>query len=172
MVNNAVMQFVDRAFLAGHSMEAFQAVLPASALSWIFLGFFQAVAAYSGVFVAQYHGAKNPRMCGVSYGAATLIAFGSGALVAALAPVFADGTRDEAAVVVNDGLIAGNVFTSMCIALAIGLAFGIVQGFLVAYLEFQPFIVTLAGLFFASRSISAVLPLISAKAKTGALHSK
>ena len=28
---------------------------------------------------------------------------------------------------VNDGLIAGNVFTSMCIALAIGLAFGIVQ---------------------------------------------
>jgi simple sugar transport system permease protein len=50
---------------------------------------------------------------------------------------------------VNDGLIAGNVFTSMCIALAIGLAFGIVQGFLVAYLEFQPFIVTLAGLFFA-----------------------
>ena len=50
---------------------------------------------------------------------------------------------------VNDGLIVGNVFTSMCIALAIGLAFGIVQGFLVAYLEFQPFIVTLAGLFFA-----------------------
>ena len=43
----------------------------------------------------------------------------------------------------------GNVFTSMCIALGIGLAFGIVQGFLVAYLEFQPFIVTLAGLFFA-----------------------
>jgi len=50
---------------------------------------------------------------------------------------------------VNDGVIGGNVFTSMCIALAIGLAFGIVQGFLVAYLEFQPFIVTLAGLFFA-----------------------
>ena len=50
---------------------------------------------------------------------------------------------------VNDGLIVGNVFTSMCIALAIGLAFGIVQGFLVAYLELQPFIVTLAGLFFA-----------------------
>ena len=43
----------------------------------------------------------------------------------------------------------GNVITSMLIALGIGLAFGIVQGFLVAYLEFQPFIVTLAGLFFA-----------------------
>ncbi len=50
---------------------------------------------------------------------------------------------------VNDGVIGGNVFTSMLIALGIGLAFGIVQGFLVAYLEFQPFIVTLAGLFFA-----------------------
>ena len=50
---------------------------------------------------------------------------------------------------VNDGLAQGNVFTSILIALSIGLAFGIVQGFLVAYLEFQPFIVTLAGLFFA-----------------------
>ena len=35
------------------------------------------------------------------------------------------------------------------IALAIGLAFGLVQGFLVAYLDIQPFIVTLAGMFFA-----------------------
>ena len=43
----------------------------------------------------------------------------------------------------------GTVFTSMLIALGIGLAFGAVQGFLVAYLEIQPFIVTLAGLFFA-----------------------
>lgn len=43
----------------------------------------------------------------------------------------------------------GNVFVSMLIALAIGLAFGLVQGFLVAYLEIQPFIVTLAGMFFA-----------------------
>ena len=43
----------------------------------------------------------------------------------------------------------GSVLGSMLIALGIGLAFGVVQGFLVAYLEFQPFIVTLAGLFFA-----------------------
>lgn len=43
----------------------------------------------------------------------------------------------------------GNVFTAVLIALAIGLAFGIVQGFLVAYLDIQPFIVTLAGMFFA-----------------------
>ena len=49
----------------------------------------------------------------------------------------------------------GNVFISMLIAVAIGLAFGIVQGFLVAYLDIQPFIVTLAGMFFARDSISS-----------------
>lgn len=43
----------------------------------------------------------------------------------------------------------GNIFVAVLIALAIGLAFGIVQGFLVAYLDIQPFIVTLAGMFFA-----------------------
>lgn len=43
----------------------------------------------------------------------------------------------------------GNVFVAVLIALAIGLAFGIVQGFLVAYLDIQPFIVSLAGMFFA-----------------------
>ncbi len=43
----------------------------------------------------------------------------------------------------------GSVPTAMLLALGIGLAFGIVQGFLVAYLEIQPFIVTLAGMFFA-----------------------
>ncbi len=43
----------------------------------------------------------------------------------------------------------GNVFGSVLIALAIGLGFGIVQGFLVAYLDIQPFIVSLAGMFFA-----------------------
>ena len=43
----------------------------------------------------------------------------------------------------------GNVFTSLLIALGIGLLFGAVQGFLVAYLDIQPFIVSLAGMFFA-----------------------
>ena len=43
----------------------------------------------------------------------------------------------------------GNVVTSILIALGIGTAFGLVQGYLIAYLEIQPFIVTLAGMFFA-----------------------
>ena len=45
--------------------------------------------------------------------------------------------------------MGGNVFVSVLIALAVGLAFGAFQGLLVAYLDIQPFIVTLAGMFFA-----------------------
>ena len=43
----------------------------------------------------------------------------------------------------------GNIFTVVLIGLGIGLAFGAVQGFLVAHLGIQPFIVSLAGMFFA-----------------------
>lgn len=50
---------------------------------------------------------------------------------------------------VNLDYQGGSVVTAALIALGIGLAFGVVQGFLVAYLEIQPFIVTLAGMFFA-----------------------
>lgn len=42
-----------------------------------------------------------------------------------------------------------HVLTAILLALGIGTAFGLVQGFLIAYLEIQPFIVTLAGMFFA-----------------------
>lgn len=45
--------------------------------------------------------------------------------------------------------MGGNVYVAALIALAIGLTFGVIQGFLVAYLDIQPFIVTLAGMFFA-----------------------
>ncbi len=43
----------------------------------------------------------------------------------------------------------GNIIGAILISVGIGLAFGLVQGYLVAYLEIQPFIVTLAGMFFA-----------------------
>ena len=38
-------------------------------------------------------------------------------------------------------------FSALLLALGIGLAFGLVQGILIAYLDMQPFIVTLAGMF-------------------------
>ena len=50
----------------------------------------------------------------------------------------------------------GSIFVSVLLALGIGLAFGVVQGFLVSYLEIQPFIVTLAGMFFA-RGMTTIL---------------
>jgi simple sugar transport system permease protein len=58
-------------------------------------------------------------------------------------------------VVVMDDRGAG-VAGALLSALAIGLAFGAVQGFLVSYLEIQPFIVTLAGMFFARGATTMV----------------
>lgn len=43
----------------------------------------------------------------------------------------------------------GSIIGSVFLALFIGIAYGLVQGFLVAYLDIQPFIVSLAGMFFA-----------------------
>ena len=42
----------------------------------------------------------------------------------------------------------GGILSSVLISLGIGLAVGLVQGYLVAYLKIQPFIVSLAGMFF------------------------
>ncbi|MBN2511263.1 MAG: sugar ABC transporter permease YjfF [Spirochaetales bacterium] len=44
----------------------------------------------------------------------------------------------------------GNVWGAILLALGIGIAFGLLQGYLIAYLEIQPFIITLAGLFLAN----------------------
>ncbi|MDR2952734.1 MAG: sugar ABC transporter permease YjfF [Treponema sp.] len=49
-----------------------------------------------------------------------------------------------------------NALWTIPASLGIGLAFGIVQGFLVAYIEIQPFIVTLSGMFFARGMISVI----------------
>jgi simple sugar transport system permease protein len=49
----------------------------------------------------------------------------------------------------NPDAADGNVFIAFLIAILIGLAFGVVQGYLVAYLDIQPFIISLAGMFFA-----------------------
>ncbi|TAH70840.1 MAG: sugar ABC transporter permease YjfF [Anaerolineaceae bacterium] len=40
-----------------------------------------------------------------------------------------------------------NFFTALILALGIGITFGAIQGYLIAYMEMQPFIVTLAGMF-------------------------
>ena len=45
---------------------------------------------------------------------------------------------------------------AIILVLAFGVIFGLVQGFLVAYLKIQPFIVTLGGMFFA-RGLTALI---------------
>lgn len=45
---------------------------------------------------------------------------------------------------------------ALIIVLIMGILFGLVQGFLIAYLKLQPFIVTLAGMFFA-RGMTAII---------------
>ena len=57
-----------------------------------------------------------------------------------------------------DSAAGGNIFVSVCIALGIGLTFGVVQGFLVAYMGVQPFIITLAGMFFARGLATVITP--------------
>ena len=86
MINNAVLQFTDRMFLAHDSVEALEAVLPASALAWIFMSFFQSVVGYSNVFVARYYGAGEPDKCRACYHAAMGIAVISGLLMLPLWP--------------------------------------------------------------------------------------
>lgn len=51
---------------------------------------------------------------------------------------------------------SGNVVGSMLLALAIGIAFGVLHGYLIAYLEIQPFIITLAGMFLANGLLTTI----------------
>lgn len=60
-----------------------------------------------------------------------------------------------------------SAYMAVVLALVIGLAFGVVQGFLVSYLDIQPFIVTLAGMFFG-RGLTSMISteMISIKNET------
>ena len=62
--------------------------------------------------------------------------------------IFLNGTKIE-----NNFL---SISMALLLALGIGLAFGVLQGFLVSQLEIQPFIVTLAGMFLA-RGLTTIL---------------
>ena len=87
MANNAIMQFTDRVFLARESTASLEAVLPASILAILFIGFFQSVVAYSGTFVAQYHGAGDPEGCSRSCRAGLMLSLASGLFLALFIPL-------------------------------------------------------------------------------------
>ena len=87
MANNALMQFTDRVFLARESAASLEAILPASMLAFTFVCFFQSIAAYSGTFVAQYHGAGNPRGAAASCRAGLLLSLAAGIALALFIPL-------------------------------------------------------------------------------------
>ena len=66
-----------------------------------------------------------------------------------------------------------NAIVMVLIVLVIGVVFGLFQGFLVGYLEIQPFIVTMAGMFFC-RGMTAVIctEQVSITEQTSALFYK
>jgi galactofuranose transport system permease protein len=49
-----------------------------------------------------------------------------------------------------------SVGSSLLLALGIGIAFGLLQGFLISYLDIQPFIITLAGMFLANGLLTTI----------------
>lgn len=86
MINNAIMQFVDRVYLAHDSMRALEAVMPAGMLMWMFAGFFQSVVGYSSVFVGRHYGAGEEGKCRATYRVALALAIGFGFLSIPLVP--------------------------------------------------------------------------------------
>jgi MATE family multidrug resistance protein len=58
-----INQFVDRILLGRHSMTDIQAALPAGIMSFALISGFMALCGYVNTFVAQYHGAGQPRDC-------------------------------------------------------------------------------------------------------------
>ncbi|MGD8562180.1 MAG: MATE family efflux transporter [Desulfarculaceae bacterium] len=66
MASTTIMQFTDRVFLAGYSVDAIAAALPAGITSFLFMSFFMGVAGYLNVFVAQYTGSGQRERVGAS----------------------------------------------------------------------------------------------------------
>lgn len=61
----------------------------------------------------------------------------------------------------------GSVVGSLLLALGIGLAVGVIQGFLISYLNIQPFIITLAGMFF-TRGMTTIVSKVPRTATNAA----
>lgn len=87
MINNGLLHFTDRAFIARESMAGLEASMTASMLALVILCFFQSVVSYSGTFVAQFIGAKDRRGATMSYHAGIWIAVFSSFVALALIPL-------------------------------------------------------------------------------------
>lgn len=84
MATTMVMEFTDRIFLAGYSLDAIAAALPAGIAAYLFLSFFTGTAGYVNVFVAQYTGAGELRRIGPALWQGIYFALVSGVVMAGL----------------------------------------------------------------------------------------
>ena len=84
MATTMVMEFTDRVFLAGYSLESIAAALPAGITAYLFISFFAGTAGYVNVFVAQYTGARALHRVGAALWQGIYFAIGSGAIMASL----------------------------------------------------------------------------------------
>lgn len=110
---------------------------------------------YVGAIIFQGGGFTKPQnLFNILNANATLIILATGMSIVMVSGSIDISVGGVAALVcmscaVNIDYQGGNILTALLISIGIGLAFGVVQGALVAYLKIQPFIVTLAGMFFA-----------------------
>ncbi len=81
-----INQFVDRIFLGQHSMTEIQAALPAGIMCFTLISGFMALCGYANTFVAQYHGANDPRSCSRVTAQAVFLALLSWPVMLALIP--------------------------------------------------------------------------------------
>jgi MATE family multidrug resistance protein len=82
-----VMQFVDRIFLTRYSADAIQAALPAGLLAFTLICIFSGVASFVNTFVAQFHGAGDPRGASRATAQAIILALLAWPFMLALLPV-------------------------------------------------------------------------------------
>ena len=95
-----VMEFTDRVFLARYSLDTMAAAMPAGITAFLFIVFFQGVAGYTNVFIAQYTGSGAAARIGAVLWQSIYFAAAAAVILAGLsmlaAPLFAaSGHPDE-----------------------------------------------------------------------------
>lgn len=89
----AIMQFVDRMFLAWYSQEAIAATMPSGVVYFTVMSLFTGTASYVGTFVAQYWGANQKHQIGAMVWQGMYIAAFAGVSLLLLIPFAEDFFR-------------------------------------------------------------------------------
>ena len=83
-----LMLFCDRMFLSWYGTNEISAVWPAIFLCWAVTSFFYSISTFINVFVAQYYGAQNKKMCAATVWQGIYYSISAYLIVLALVPAF------------------------------------------------------------------------------------